>query len=151
MSLLEMVVVLGICTLIMLPVMNLSQQNVQDESELAERAIANGLCLDAMERLKRYKPYWPLPGADAKAPYNTAGPSITEMFMPLELILKRATVFDQTYLNQIRALGMELEPQIKRDVDPTLMGLFRLEVGTRGTNKKGFSREVRFVRYCFAP
>lgn len=150
-SLLEIVVVLGICTLIMLPVMNLSSQNVSDEQELQERTIANGLCLDAMERLKRYKPYWPLPGADAAPPYNTSGPAITEMFMPLELVLKRATVFDQTYLAQIRALGMELEPDIKRESDPVLMGLFRLEVGTRWTNKRGFAREVRFVRYCFAP
>jgi hypothetical protein len=150
-SLLEIVVVLGICTLILLPVMNLSQQNAADEQELQERAIANGLCLDAMERLKRYKPYWPLPGADAAPPYNVSGPSLTEMFMPLELVLKRATVFDRTYVAQIRSLGMELEPEIKRDQDRELMGLFRLEVGTRWTNRKGFSREVRFVRWCFAP
>jgi type II secretory pathway pseudopilin PulG len=150
-TLLEIVVVLSICTLILLPVMNLSQQNMNDEQELQERSIANGLCLDAMERLKRYKPYWALPGADAAPPYNTAGPAITELFMPLELILKRATVFDQTYVAQIKALGMELEPDIKRTTDPELMGLFKLEIGTRWTNKKGHAREVRFVRYCFAP
>jgi hypothetical protein len=150
-SLLEIVVVLGICTAIMMPIIQLSQQNLTDESELQERSIANGICLDAMERLKRYKPYWPLPGAEPAAPYNTAGPSLIDMFMPVELILKRATVFDQTYLAQIRSLGMKLEPEIKREKVKELPGLFRLEVGTRWTNKKGHAREVRFVRYCFAP
>ena len=150
-SLLELVIVIAICTAILVPVIDLSRQNMSDPDELMERCVANGLCLDAMERLKRYKPYWPLPGADATPPYNMKGPSLTEMFMPVELILKRATVFDSVYLDQIRQLGMQLTPTIKRDAVTTLPGLFRLETKTTWTDKNGKSHEVKFVRYCYAP
>jgi hypothetical protein len=148
-SLLELVVVLGICTAIMLPVLDLSQRNMTEESELQERAVANGICLDAMERLKRYKTAFQLPREEPEVLPSTL--LMNEMFMPVELVLTRATVFDRTYLAQIRSLGLKVEPEIKREEVKGFIGMFRLEVGTKWTSKKGHSREIRFVRYCYAP
>ena len=44
-----------------------------------------------------------------------------------------------------------LSPKVTRTPVPELPGLFRLEVATTWTTTKGQSREVRLIRYCYAP
>jgi len=150
-GLVEVMVVLAVAAALLVPLLTLSTRNAEDHQELLERTLAQGLCLDMMERFKRYKPSWALPGSPAQPPHKSAGPPLKEMFVPVEIVEGQSTLFDKVYLEQLAALGLSPKPKIEQIEDPARPGLFRLKISVSWKNTKGFVREVSFVRYGYAP
>src|SRR5207253_1319118 len=130
---------------LLVPLLQLSMSNTAEHEELLERDVAQSMCLDAIERFKCYKPYWPLPGEQADG-----APPVSEMFSAVELRPGATTPFDKVYLDYIEFLGILPRPSMKRSAVPRNPGLFRLDVSTSWTSRKGASRAIRFARYCFA-
>lgn len=144
-----MIEVLGLCVLVstlLLPVLTLSTRSVAEHREVLERAVAQQLCLDVLERFKRYKPQWAMPGTP-----GAGGAGLEEMYLPVDLDPGRATLFERAYLDQIASMRMRLAPRIERWLDPARPGLFRLTVSIAWTGARGHAREVRFQRWCWAP
>jgi type II secretory pathway pseudopilin PulG len=150
-SMIEILVLITIASGLLVPLLTLSGRNVEDHQDQMERTMAQGLCLDVLERFKKYKAYWPLPGAAAQPGVSDAGPPMEEMFGPVELRPGMATLFDRVYLENMVALGMEPKPRITKTPDPVRFGLFKLEVAVAWKSHKGHPREVKYVRYCYAP
>ena len=150
-ALMEILVILALAATMLLPVLNLSSRNVEDHQDMLERQLAQGLCLDMLERFKRYKPIWPLPGSSRKQAGGAEPPPIEELFGPVETNLADMSLFDKAYLEQLHALGISPKPHIERLVDPRRPGFFLLKVTVSWKSLKGFSRQVSSSRYCFAP
>jgi hypothetical protein len=149
-TLVEVSVVFALAVMLIIPVLTLSSRNAKEHEELLERSVAQGVCLDMLERLKSYKAFWPLPGSGSTASGMDA-PPLKELFGPVELDVNKMTLFDRAYLEQLLVLGTTPLPRVIRTPDPTRAGLFRLEVSLAWTSSRGVPRLVRFVRYCFAP
>jgi hypothetical protein len=143
-SIVEVLVLIVIASGLLIPLLTLSGRNVEDHQDQLERALAQGLCLDMLERFKRFKPYWTFPGAEGGGPLD-------EMFGPVELKTGQATLFDFVYLENMRALGMKPQPKIERTPDPTHYGLFKLDVSVSWKSAKGRERSVKYSRWCYAP
>lgn len=150
-SIIEVLVLIALASGVLVPLLTLSSRNVDDQQDQLERSLAQGLCLDMMERFKRYKPVWPLPGSAGDPPFNIPGPPIDEMFGPVELQAGKATLFDLVYLENMKALGMRPQPRIDKILDPARPGLFKLEVSVSWTSLKGKERSVKYQRWCYAP
>lgn len=151
MSVIEVLMLITIASGLLVPLLTLSSRNVEDHQDQMERALAQGLCLDVLERFKRYKAFWPLPGDPGQPGVSDAGPPMEEMFGPVELRPGWTTLFDRVYLENMVALGMQPKPKIDKVLDPTRPGLFRLEVSVGWKSHKGYAREVKYARYCYAP
>jgi prepilin-type N-terminal cleavage/methylation domain-containing protein len=150
-TLLEVIVAVALVAVLALPLLQLSSRNVEDHQDVLERSIGQGLCLDMVERFKKYKPMWPLPGAPARSPARAAGPSLSQLFCPVELDPARTTLFDTVYLDLLGSLGMSPRPRIVTKPDPGRPGFFRLEVSVSWRSRGGHERVVRFSRFCYAP
>lgn len=143
-SLLELVMVMGLLAAVIVPALTLSRRNARVHQDVLERTLAQGLCLDVMERLERYKLPWALPG-------EKDGPPLAELYTPVELRPGWATLFDRVYLDQLKALGMDPRPEITRTPAEGRYGLFLLEVRVAWTGARGHAREVAVRRWCYAP
>ena len=150
-TMIEVLVLVMIAAAVLLPMLTLSSRNVEDHRDLLERSLAQGLCLDMVERFKRYKSHWQMPGTPAQPPAGAAGPPLDEMFCPLELRPGKATLFDRVYLEHMAALGMSPRPRVERTPVPGRWGLFRLVVSISWKDHRGKPREVRYARHCYAP
>ena len=150
-SVIELLVLITVASGLLVPLLTLSGHNVDDHQDQLERSLAQGLCLDMVERFKRYKPVWPLPGDPGGPPLNIPGPPVDEMFGPVELQPGKNTLFDLVYLENMKALGMKPQPKIDKVLDPTRPGLFKLEVSVSWTSLKGKERSVKYARWCYAP
>ncbi len=150
-ALLEVVLAMGLIACVLGGALSLSSQNTREHQEILERAVAEGLCLDVIERLKYYKTFWALPGEPAAPPLGVAGPPIEEMYGPVELRSGWQTLFDKVYLDHLAALGMTPRPTITRTPVKEVFGLFRLEVAVEWQNAGGHARRVKVARYCYAP
>jgi len=149
-TMLEVLVVAAIAAVMGISLMQLSSQNLDQQQETLERSLAQGLCLDMVDRFKRYKSLWPLPGTPAQSG-KPEGPPLVEMCLPVEMNVKQWSLFDQAYLDNMARLKMSTQPQITRTPDPSHPGLFRLEISIAWKGSRGRARKTRFVRYCFAP
>ena len=96
-SLIEVLVLVALASVLLLPLLSLSSRNVEDHQEQAERAVAQNLCMDMVERFKRY-------GAERGVP------AAEQMFAPVELDEEETTLFDKVYLQHFAALGSEPRP-----------------------------------------
>lgn len=121
-SMIEVVVLVALAACLMLPVLELSGRNAQDPQEMLERQAATALCMDACERLKTYSLSRPVPG---------------EGGVPAKYLYEPA--------------GAPFHPTVERTPDPSVPGLFRLDVTVTWTGAKGHPRSVRAARYCYAP
>lgn len=150
-SVIEILILVTIASALLVPLLTLSSRNVEDHQEQLERSLAQGLCLDMVERFKHYKEIWPLPGQQGEPPLSIPGPPLDEMFGPVELQPNKGTLFDLVYLQHMKALGMRPQPKIDKIKDPTRPGLFKLEVSVAWKSAKGFDRAVKYARWCYAP
>lgn len=150
-SVIEILVLITIASGMLVPLLTLSGRNVDDHQDQLERSLAQGLCLDMLERFKRYKPSWTLPGSAGDGPFAIPGPPLDEMFGPVELQPGRNTLFDLAYLEHMKALGMKPQPRIEKVLDPARPGLFKLEVSVSWTSLKGKERSVKYARWCYSP
>lgn len=150
-SVIEILILVTVASGLLVPLLTLSSRNVEDHQEQLERSLAQGLCLDMVERFKRYKPIWSLPGSPGEPPFNIAGPPLDEMFGPVELQSGKGTLFDLVYLEHMKALGMRPQPRIEKTIDPARPGLFKLEVSVAWKSSKGHERSVKYARWCYAP
>jgi len=148
---LEILVVTGISAVLGVALMQLSSRNLGDQQELLERSLAQGLCLDMVDRFKKYKSFWPLPGVPAKPPSMKPGPPLAEMCLPVEINVTKWSLFDQVYLENLATLGISPEPKIVRTPDPSHPGLFLLEISVSWKSVRGNTRSVRFIRCCYSP
>jgi len=137
-ALAETLVLTALILVLILPLMTLSSRNTGDSQELLERSIAQGLCLDLMERFKWYKPIFPKP-------------ALREIYLPVSVPPEQVTPFDEVYLGQMKALGMALVPRYEVIPVPGFPGFFQLDISMAWTNLRGNRREVRYSRYCYAP
>ena len=151
MSVLEVLIVAVIAGVLLVPLMQLSSANMFDHQDVMERSIVSGIALDIMERLKRYKLFWPLPGTPAKPPDGFPGPPISDMFGPVEVVAEGATLFDRVYLDQMSEFALNPHAKITRKEIKGEVGLFRLTVKVIWTSKRGQPREVLYSRVCFCP
>lgn len=142
--LLEILLATLLLGVMLVPVLGLSTRNTGEHDEILERALAQGLALDMLERFERYKPQWPMPGTQG-------GPPLHEIFTPVELRAGEESLFDRVYLRRMQALGMTPRPSIERERTPGVRGLFRLTVTMEWRSRRGFERAVSFSRLCYAP
>ena len=151
-SVLEVVMLIAIAAFMILPVMQLSSANVGDSQEILERTVAQGMCLDLMERLKNYPIDFPVPGEPAPRPGMPPLP--TDLLFPV--VREQHTsksAFQQVFEEQLHALKYaKFQPIYNRLAvpDPFRKGLFLLEVSVSWTSLKGAHREVKLSRYCYA-
>ena len=150
-TLIEVLIVVGLIAMVLVPLVTLSTRNLGDHQDIMERALAQGLCLDTLERFKKYKPIWPMPGMPPKPPLNIPGPPLYEMYGAVDLRPGKLGIFDRVYLDQMRALGIAPQPRIQTTPDPEVYGLFNLEVSVSWKSRSGQQRQVKFSRICFAP
>jgi hypothetical protein len=143
-SLVETMVMLGVASAILASLVTLSSQSVESKQDQLERGLAQGMCLDMLERFKRYKPFWPMPG-------HVSGPPIDEVFGPVELSDGPASVFDVSYLEHMRSMGMNLVPKVTITPHKETRGLFRLEVSMSWKSHRGHPRSISYARWCYAP
>jgi len=137
-ALVETLVLTALTLVLVLPLMTLSSRNAGDSQELLERSIAQGLCLDLMERFKRYKPIFPKP-------------AMQELYLPVSVAPEQPNAFDHVYIGQMKSLGMTLVPKYEVIPVSEYPGFFQLNVSMAWTNMKGYKREVKYSRYCYAP
>lgn len=149
-SLVEIVVLLFLAAVLLAAALTLSSQNMESQAEMTERTLVQGVALDALERLKRYKVGWTLPGAPDTDGDGQPTP-IDELYGPLEADSGRMTAVDRALATEMAALGMPATPKVERVEDPEYPGLFRLDVTVKWTPRRGGERQVRFSRYCYAP
>jgi hypothetical protein len=149
-ALTDVMFVVGVVAIVLVPLVTLSTRNAGDQREIMERALVETICLDTVERFKKYKPYWPLPGAPARPPENIQGPPLWEMYGAVDLRPDKAGFFDRVYLDQMRSLGMSPRPNMEV-IQESTPGLFRLVVSVAWKSSSGRPRQVRYSRYCFAP
>ena len=151
MSVVEVLIVAMIAGVLLVPLLQLSTASLCDHQEVMERSIVQGIALDIMERLKRYKLCWPLPGTPARPPDVFPGPPISDMFGPVEVVAEGATLFDRVYLDQMAEIGLNPHAKILREEVSGKVGVFRLTVKLSWISKRGPAREVSYSRICFAP
>lgn len=155
MALLEVVLVMLMIAGLLGAGLSLSSRNVGEHQEILERAIAEGICFDVLERLKEYKLSWAMPGAVAGPQASTGATTTTtaddDLYAPVEVNPAWRTLFDRVYLEQMGALGMKPVPAVTRTPDPEVPGLFKLEVEVKWKNARGFERRARAARLCYAP
>jgi hypothetical protein len=117
----ELVVLVGLSAMVLVPVCVLSARNTEDPEDLMERSLAWNLGMDLIERFKAYKPFWPMPRAE------------------------------ETYVQELKALGLDARPKVALIPDPVRTGLYRLEVTVSWTGRRGQERRLDFARLCFHP
>lgn len=149
-SLVEVAVLGGVALLVLLPVLTVAQRSVRTADDLLTRSMAEGLCFDLLERLERYKVFWPLPGTPPSPGTRVRGPPLEELFAPVDVEGTRAGPFESAYLGQMDALGMEVRPSIERVEVPGRPGLFLLTVQVAWRDPSGAPRSIRMSRYAFA-
>jgi hypothetical protein len=143
-SLIETVVLLGTASALLVPLLTLSSRNAADRQDQLERALAQSLCLDMVERFKRYKPYWPMPG-------HLSGPPLEEMFGPIQTAESEGSLFDSAYLNHMASVEMKLVPKLTITPHREKLGLFRLDVSMSWRTHRGTRRTAKYSRWCYAP
>ena len=149
-SILEVVVLLGIAGVLIFAACQLSSRNVEGYNEAAERLLVQGVALDALERLKRFKTSWSLPGAvDPNDP--DGGTPAAELYGPLETDPARQTLIDKALVTEMSTLGMTATPSIERVEDAEFPGLFKIEVTMKWKPHGRPEKQVTYARYCYAP
>ena len=149
-SVLEVVMLVAIAAFMILPVMQLSSSNASDSQEILERTVAQGMCLDTLERLKNYPIDWPAPGETRPG----IAPVPSDLMFPAYREQRRSTsAFQDVFDEQLKALkyaGFQATPLRKSMNDPFRPGLFELKVTVEWTSLKGAHREVTMSRMCYA-
>ena len=147
----ELLVLTALGVSLLVVVASLSQKNLSDQADIAEREIAQTLCFDMLERFAHHELRRPLPGEAARPPdYPVSGPR-GDLFGPVELDLTHTTLFDHAILKQLSNLKMDFVPKLERVPDPAVPGLFLLTVRVGWTDRTDRRREVHQSRWCFAP
>jgi hypothetical protein len=138
-SLLEMVIASAIGLALIVPLMSLSFQNTNQQEEILETDMAQGLCYDILERFPANDPAMPLPQQGFCLPTDVNSPA-------------GLGVFEMAYAQRMIAVGMQLDPPPviqKTPLNASIPGLFKLYAQVSWKDRRGKKRSVEATRICF--